>query len=100
MKTPEPAASMKKETVRRKLSATLDMPVDFAGGMPRIVLTGNRTVLVENHNGIRAFRSDQVRIACIYGEIIIDGKNMRLNFLKKDEIEAEGDIVAVSYRQV
>ncbi len=99
MKSADPVVSTKKENIRSKISATLDMPVDFAGGMPRIVLTGNRTVLVENHSGIRAFSGEQVRIACIYGEIIIDGKDMRLNFLKKDEIEAEGQIVAISYRQ-
>lgn len=91
---------MKKEEIRQQLSTALDMPVDIAGGAPRIVLTGNNGVLVENHNGIRAFDSEQVRIACIYGEIIIDGKNMRLEFLKKDEIEATGEIIAVSYRQI
>lgn len=100
MKSAESVKTTKKEKVGRQLSSALDMPVDFAGGMPRIVLTGNRGVLVENHNGIRAFSSEQVRIACIYGEIIIDGKNMRLNFLKKDEIEAEGEIIAVAYRQI
>ncbi len=100
MKSAEPVVSTKKENVRSKLSSALDMPVDLVGGMPRIVLTGNRTVLVENHNGIRAFSGEQVRIACIYGEIIIDGKHLRLTFLKKDEIAAEGEIAAVSYRQI
>lgn len=100
MKSTESVKSINKGKVGQQLSSVLDMPVDFAGGVPRIVLTGNSGVLVENHNGIRAFSSEQVRISCIYGEIIIDGKNMRLNFLKKDEIEAEGEIIAVSYRQI
>ena len=91
--------SAKKEDVRQQISTALDMPVDLVGGEPRIILTGNRGVLVENHTGIRAFSSEQVRIDCIYGEIVIDGKNMSLGFLKKDELEALGEIAAVSYRQ-
>lgn len=91
---------MNKEDIRRQLGEGLDMPIDLGGGAPRIVVTGNGSVLVENHQGIRAFSSERVRIACIYGEIIIDGKDLRLVFLKKDELAAEGQVVAVSYRQI
>lgn len=88
---------MKKEDMGRYVASSLDMPAELALGVPRIVITGNDSVLVENHGGIRGFCSDQVRIGCLYGEIIIDGENLCLRLLKKDELEAEGEIYGVSF---
>lgn len=88
---------MKKEDLSRNLAASFDMPGELMTGTPKITLTGNRSVLVENHDGIRGFSTERVCIGCCYGEMEIIGRDLQLRLLKKDEIEVEGDIGSVGY---
>lgn len=90
---------MKKEELGGRLASSFDMPVEFAAGVPKITLGGNVSVLVENHNGIRRFSSEEVRIGCCYGEIVICGQDLQLCLLKKDEVEAVGIIRSVAYAE-
>ena len=90
---------MKKEDLSRNIAASFDMPGELMTGVPKITLTGNRSILVENHSGIRGFSSEEVGIGCCYGEIEIIGKDLRLCLLKRDEIEVEGEIRSVSYHE-
>ncbi|MGM9567690.1 MAG: YabP/YqfC family sporulation protein [Clostridia bacterium] len=90
---------MKKEDMQRYAASSLDLPAELAAGVPRIVVTGNQSVLVENHGGILGFRPDQIKIGCLYGEIVVEGKGLRLRLLKKDELEAEGEIQSVSFQK-
>ena len=90
---------MKKEDLSRNLAASFDMPGELMAGVPKITLTGNRSILVENHSGIRGFSEGKVCIGWCYGEMEIIGKELRLRLLKKDEIEVEGEICSVGYRE-
>lgn len=90
---------MKKEDMGRSLAASLDMPAELTGGVPKISITGNSSILVENHSGIRGFSAEEVRVGCCYGEIVIRGKELRLRLLKKDEIEAEGEICSLAFQE-
>lgn len=88
---------MKKEDLSRNLAASFDMPDELMTKVPKITLTGNHSILVENHGGILSFSSEKVCLKCCYGEMEIWGQDLQLRLLKKDEIEAEGEIHAVSY---
>lgn len=90
---------MKKEDLSRNIAASFDMPGELMTGVPKITLTGNRSVLVENHSGIRGFSAENVRIGCCYGEMEITGKDLQLRLLKKDEIEVEGEIRSLGYHE-
>lgn len=90
---------MRKEEIERYAAASLDMPAELAHGVPRIVITGDQSVLVENHGGIRGFSSERMRIGCLYGEIVIEGEGLRLGLLKKEELEAEGEIRGVYFEK-
>ena len=88
---------MKKTDMERYVVSSLDLPAELSPGIPRIIITGNDSVLVENHSGIREFCSQRIRISCGYGEIVIEGKDLCLRLLKKDELEAEGEVCGVSF---
>ena len=88
---------MKREEMERYAAASLDMPAELAHGVPRIVITGNQSVLVENHGGIRGFSPKQMKIGCVYGEIVVEGEGLRLSLLKKEELDAEGEIRGVFF---
>ena len=88
---------VKKEDLSRNLAASFDMPGELMTGVPKITLTGNSSILVENHSGIRGFSAERVCIGCCYGEMEIIGRDLQLRLLKKDEIEVEGEIRSVGY---
>lgn len=88
---------MKKEDMGSRLASSFDLPVELMAGEPKLIVNGNRSILVENHDGIRRFSAEEVRIGCCYGEIVIYGRNLQLCLLKKDEVEAAGTIFSVAY---
>ena len=90
---------MKKEDLSRSLAASFDMPDELMTKMPKIIITGNHSVLVENHGGIYGFSADKVCIGSSCGMIVIGGGDLELRLLKKEEIEVEGNIRSVSYEE-
>lgn len=88
---------MKKEDMSSRLASSFDFPVELMAGVPKIVINGNDSILVENHGGIHRFSAEEVRLGCCCGEIVIRGRNLQLCLLKKDEVEATGVICAVAY---
>ena len=90
---------MKKEDLSRSLAASFDMPDELMTKMPHITITGNHSVLVENHGGIRSFSAEKVCIGSSCGTIVLGGTGLELRLLKKDELEAEGTIFMVRFEE-
>ena len=83
---------MQKEKISGFVASSLALPADLSNGTARIILVGNCAVRVENHDGIRGFRPDEIRVASGKGEIVITGKGLSLSVLAKEELVAEGTI--------
>ena len=88
---------MKKDPIGRSLAASLDMPAELISAVPKISITGDGGVLIENHRGIRGFSAEKVCVDSICGEIAICGKDLQLSLLKKDEIVVEGELDSVTF---
>ncbi|MEW6572502.1 MAG: sporulation protein YqfC [Bacillota bacterium] len=86
-----------REQVKRKAAATLELPGEVALDLPKIVITGNIHVLVENHRGIVAYSPDMVRILVQAGEVAVSGGNLVLRSILEDEIIIEGEIHGVAF---
>lgn len=86
-----------REQVKRKAAATLELPGEVALDLPKIVITGNIQVLVENHRGIVAYSPDMVRILVQAGEVAVSGGNLVLRSILEDEIIIEGEIHGVAF---
>lgn len=90
---------MKKDQIGRNLAASLDMPAELTSGIPKITITGGGNLLVENHGGICGFSAEEICVSCSFGTIVVNGKNLQLCLLKKDEIEVEGELSSVAFRR-
>ena len=89
---------MKKEDARRGIAASLDMPLELERGIAKITIVGG-SVLVENYGEIRKFSEERVVLRCGKKDLVIRGKGLSLGLLKKDEIEAEGEILGVYFEE-
>ncbi|MEW6447716.1 MAG: sporulation protein YqfC [Bacillota bacterium] len=86
-----------REQVKRKAAAALELPGEIALDLPKIIITGNVQVLIENHRGIVAYSPDLVRILTQAGEVAVSGGNLVLRSIVQDEIIIEGDIHGVAF---
>ena len=70
---------------------------DMDGSRPRVEITGNSRVEVENHCGILEYGDGVLRIRCKGCEVRITGEDLTLAALSLDELLVTGTIVSVEY---
>ncbi len=98
IKEDEKSDSMdKKEKVRRCVSDALDLPTDLTCHLPRIVLSGDSELLLENHRGILQYNDTMIRAAYRGGILEISGENLSLPILKPDMLAVEGTIITLRF---
>ena len=85
----------RKESLLEKTAQTFDLPADVVAGMPRIELTGDRELRMENHKGILAYGKEEIHISG--GKLIvrITGSELELRAMNASELLITGRIAAV-----
>jgi len=78
-----------------KLAKFLDLPLDTALDWPKLVMSANRSLIVQNHRGVIEYDRKLIRINTKFGELAISGENLNLIAAFKDEIAVEGRICRV-----
>lgn len=85
----------KKDLFRSAVAEGLELPEDIVEGLPRLILTGNAKVVLENHGGIVHYDSNSLVINYGDKQLEIGGKNMVLPLLRKDIITVEGEVASI-----
>lgn len=75
----------------------LDIPKDALLNIPKIMITGNNEVTIENHKGIVLFESYEVKVKSSIGVIQVLGENFEIIFVGGSTIVLSGKIKAVGY---
>jgi sporulation protein YqfC len=83
--------------LRRKTAAALDLPGEVAFNLPKIVITGNVQVLIENHRGIVSYGREEVRLLVEAGEVAVSGRGLVIRSIVPEEIVIEGEIQGVRF---
>lgn len=89
--------STRRDRAATYLNQILDMPPDTSGQMPRLIITGNRELFLENHRGILTYEPTLVRVAYRGGNLEICGQNLTLPILNPDELEVAGEIHSLTF---
>ncbi len=87
----------KKDRWNEVMTDVLSVPGEIVYHMPRIVLTGDRSLFLENHNGILHYQEDLIKIAYRGGNLEICGEGLTLPVLKPDELVVEGKIKSIAF---
>ncbi len=67
-----------------KAARLLNMPLEYAAGLPRVQLDGYTTVRVEAHRGVRAYAEDCVELGARGALIRVVGKRLELRRLSAE----------------
>lgn len=73
------------------------LSADAAGLRPRtlVEIYGRERVLVEQHRGIRAYSDECIRIGTAFGSIVVEGAELRLCCMSRQQVVIRGRIDAV-----
>lgn len=82
----------KREGLLVRAAETFDLPGDVVAGLPRIELTGNRSLRMENHKGILAYGDEEIHVSG--GKLIVKvrGMDLELKSMNANELLITGSI--------
>lgn len=83
--------------VREKIVDTLELPVDVALNLPKIVILAKKEITVENHKGIVRFSNTELVVNTSLGHLIIEGDNFEIAFVGGATITLKGNFKGVVY---
>ena len=87
--------SGRKERLLERTAEALELPGDVVAGLPRIELTGDRELRMENHRGILAYGSDEIQIAGGRLVVKVRGENLELRAMNAGELLITGALRGV-----
>ncbi len=73
--------SKKFYNARETVAEKLDLPRDIILNQPKIIVTGNEEITIENHRGVVVFEEKVVKINSGSGLISIYGKDFEILFM-------------------
>lgn len=82
---------------KEKIAEKLGLPTDVLLDIPKIIVTGNNEITIENHKGIVAFGEDEIKLNTSLGSISIKGKSLEILFIGGSTIILEGKFKGISY---
>lgn len=85
------------QNAKGELIDKLELPRDVLMDLPKIVITGNSEISIENHRGIVVFDENIVKINSRVGLISIHGKRFEILFLGGKTITLRGVFKSILY---
>ncbi|EJP6472871.1 sporulation protein YqfC [Clostridium sp. FAM 1755] len=82
---------------RETVADKLDLPRDIILNQPKIVVTGNEEITIENHRGVVVFEEKIVKINSGSGLISIYGRNFKILFMGGSTITLGGNFKSIEY---
>ena len=83
-----------------RLNKILEMPVEITSTIPKLTNLGFSKLLIENYKNILEYQDFFIRINTSIGIININGYNLKMEEMTKDDIVVEGDIESIDFEKV
>lgn len=85
-----------KETIAEKL----DLPREVILNIPKITVTGDNEITIENHKGVVLFEESEVKINSNVGLISISGGNFEILFMGGSTLTLSGKFRSIVYEGI
>ncbi|NLC69472.1 MAG: sporulation protein YqfC [Clostridiaceae bacterium] len=80
-----------------KLINILELPQEVMLGTPKMVLTGNNRLLVENCRGIVEFEKQKIRLSTLDGFVKIQGEYLSIKEISRENVIIIGEINSLEF---
>ena len=82
---------------RERLSNLLELPKEIVMDLPRMVMIGNRQLVIENYKGIMEYEEYRVRVNTASGSVQIEGQGLNIEEITSEDILVTGDIRTIEF---
>ena len=82
---------------REKMSELLELPKEIVLNLPKMVMIGNRQMMIENYKGIMEYEEYRVRINTSSGSVQIEGQGLNIEEITTEDILVTGDIHIIEF---
>jgi sporulation protein YqfC len=82
---------------REAIAQHLELPRDVVLNVPKITITGDSEITIENHKGIILFEDKQIKVNSRVGLISIYGSNFEILFIGGSTLTISGKFKSVAY---
>ncbi len=83
------------DKIKKNITNALELPMDIALDMPKIIITGDLRVDITNHKGIIEYSHELIRINTNIGMVKIVGENLEIKNILMEEIGIIGQIQGI-----
>lgn len=87
----------------KKISETIadawGVPKDVIMNIPRITISGDREIYIENHKGVTEYGETLIRVSTGMGTVKIQGKNLVITAIRREDILVSGSFQKIEYAQ-
>ena len=80
-----------------KIGEILEFPREITSDIPKITITGFDEIMIENFKSILEYENYYIRIKTKIGNIIINGFDLNLNQINKEDICISGKIDNIDF---
>ena len=76
-----------------KAAAIFDIPAETLPDVPKLTVTGNNCVQIENHRGIRFFSTDLIEVSFGKRVVRLRGSAFMLEKITPEELRIKGKLI-------
>ena len=88
--------------MRKRFSETLadvwGVPKDVIMNIPRLTISGDKEIYIENHKGILVYTDREIRLSTEIGIIRIRGKNLVIDRIRLEDVCISGTFLGIEYQ--
>jgi len=87
----------KKRGTKEKLADVLELPKEILLNIPKIILLGNKSVVIQNYKGIFLFEDETVKINTSSGIVAVCGRKLKIIEISAEDLCIEGKIKSIAF---
>ena len=79
-------ANRRKEGLLEKTSTWFDLPADILAGLPRLEMTGDRELHLENYRGILSYSREELHLDGGKWVLMVRGRDLEIRVMREKEL--------------
>ncbi len=86
-----------KKRITERVSDAWGVPKDVVMNIPRLTISGDKEIYIENHKGILQYTDTEIRVSTPMGIVHICGRSLLLERIRLEDILISGTFTSVEY---
>lgn len=86
-----------KKAIKEKVADNLDLPYDVVLNIPKLSISGNRELYIENYHSLIEYTDKLIRIKTADYILKIDGAELEIDFINRFDVKIFGIFFKITF---